>query len=266
MAKTDIWMPLFIGDYLADTTRLTTEQHGAYLLLIMDYWRNGAPPDDDAILANITKMALKEWKKIKAAVLSFFNLVNGFWLHSRIDRELARKAAEARWGKSQPEQIQNTSSSNAPSNAPSIPQAVHKECPLTSPSPSLKPLKSRAGALASRLPPDWTPSEEDIRFCEKERPELDPQAVGSLFRDYWIAQPGVKGRKTDWAATWRNWVRKETGGYRSPAPIKSSLPWYSNDSSILAKGAEFNLSPRPGESMNDFKGRIQAAIDKKGHL
>lgn len=28
------------------------------------------------------------------------------------------------------------------------------------------------------------------------------------FRDYWAAQPGQKGVKTDWPATWRNWVRR----------------------------------------------------------
>ena len=39
-----------------------------------------------------------------------------------------------------------------------------------------------------------------------------PAAANALeldrFRDYWAAQPGAKGRKTDWAATWRNWARR----------------------------------------------------------
>ena len=27
------------------------------------------------------------------------------------------------------------------------------------------------------------------------------------FKDYWVAQPGQKGVKLDWLATWRNWCR-----------------------------------------------------------
>lgn len=36
------------------------------------------------------------------------------------------------------------------------------------------------------------------------------RAIAELekFRDYWAALPGQKGVKTDWPATWRNWVRR----------------------------------------------------------
>lgn len=71
------------------------------------------------------------------------------------------------------------------------------------------PAKPSPAARGAALPKDWEPDDEQISFCRQERPDLDPRAVASRFRDYWIAQPGAKGRKSDWPATWRNWVRNE---------------------------------------------------------
>lgn len=64
-------------------------------------------------------------------------------------------------------------------------------------------------APATRLPEDWMPSDDDVKFCRTTRPDLDPFAIADGFRDYWIAVPGVKGKKASWSATWRNWIRNQ---------------------------------------------------------
>ena len=75
-----------------------------------------------------------------------------------------------------------------------------------------EPRKSSHGSrlTLTELPEGWK------RFAEAERPDLDPVEVWKRFRDYWIAVPGAKGRKVDWLATWRNWVRRESAAKKQP--------------------------------------------------
>ncbi len=132
--KTEIWMPLYIGDYLADTAYLTTEQHGAYLLLIMAYWRNGPPPDNDTILESLTKMAPDAWSIARAVLGRYFVIQDGVWRHSRIEREIekaqknraaahekASRAADSRWAKERERKML---------------EALPQQCASPSPSPS----------------------------------------------------------------------------------------------------------------------------------
>ncbi|HEY0912339.1 MAG TPA: DUF1376 domain-containing protein [Bradyrhizobium sp.] len=81
------WMPLYVGDYLGDTGHLTTMQHGAYLLLMMHYWRKGELPDDDRQLSKIAKLPLRTWCEYRATLQDFF--YDG-WKHKRIDAELEK--------------------------------------------------------------------------------------------------------------------------------------------------------------------------------
>lgn len=72
-AKPDVWMPFYIGDYLADTLHLDAEQHGAYLLLLMAAWmRGGDLPNDDAQLQRIARCDKAAWKRVKPVVIGFF--------------------------------------------------------------------------------------------------------------------------------------------------------------------------------------------------
>ncbi len=81
------WMPLWIDDYMAATATLTTQEHGAYLLLIFHYWREGSLPEDDKKLARIVRLSLKEWMAIREVIAGFF--FDG-WKHKRVEKELAK--------------------------------------------------------------------------------------------------------------------------------------------------------------------------------
>lgn len=142
--KVDVWMPLWIGAYLADTMKLTTIQHGAYLLLLIAYWRERKPlADIDDELRSITKLERAEWKRNRPVLAQFFRVGDGIWWHKRVEAEIqaaearakkssekASKAAQARWGDKgkQP-------SSNAPSMPQALPEDMHEECPTPSPTP-----------------------------------------------------------------------------------------------------------------------------------
>lgn len=85
------YMPLYVADYLADAAHLTTEEHGAYLLLIMTYWQRGKPlPADPSRLANIARMTNERWTDVQRTLSEFFVIDNGVWSHNRIEAELSK--------------------------------------------------------------------------------------------------------------------------------------------------------------------------------
>lgn len=61
-----------------------------------------------------------------------------------------------------------------------------------------------------------------------------------------------------WAGFKAHWPRD--GGENASQTKQGAPPWYSSEALILAKGNELGLAARPGESMGDFKGRINAKI------
>lgn len=69
-------LPLWTDAYLADTTHLRTEEHGAYLLLLMAAWRRAdcSLPDDDEILARTARLPLSKWKAIRPVLEPFWKV------------------------------------------------------------------------------------------------------------------------------------------------------------------------------------------------
>ena len=79
-------------------------------------------------------------------------------------------------------------------------------CAPPSASPSAPAAPTKTG---TRLPEDWTLPEPWRQWATETRPDLDAETVADSFRDFWVAKPGKDGRKADWLATWRNWVRNQ---------------------------------------------------------
>lgn len=92
-------MPLLVDKYLGDTTHLTTEQHGAYMLLLMAMWkRDGQLLVADGQLAAITRLQPARWKAHKPVLMEFFTATGDRITQKRLSEELerAKKSTEAK--------------------------------------------------------------------------------------------------------------------------------------------------------------------------
>lgn len=148
--KGDTWMPLYVSDYLKKTRRLSTAQHGAYFLLLLEAWtHNGIIPSDDASLARIVGMSTREWRAAKPVLLGFWDVCEGGFTQDRVQKELARAKElieqRSRAGKASAEarERQRTFNERSTSVATETPtEPLRKSRP--SPSPSLTTFENNA--------------------------------------------------------------------------------------------------------------------------
>lgn len=76
---------------------------------------------------------------------------------------------------------------------------------------AIAPVVERSPAVAKgghALPEGWSPDPDDfLKALDLIGPERAATEL-EKFSDYWRAVPGAKGRKLDWSATYRNWIRR----------------------------------------------------------
>ena len=66
------------------------------------------------------------------------------------------------------------------------------------------------------------------------------------------------------ATTWLNQARYQDEIDLAPTVSKKpQIPWYSNDELTLAKGRELGINPHPGETMGQYRSRLQASMHSK---
>lgn len=87
------WYPRYSGDYRAKTAGLSLIQHGAYTLLLDEYYNTGKPLDANAsVLHRIcSALALEEQEAINFVLSRFFVLTDKGYINKRAEEELAKR-------------------------------------------------------------------------------------------------------------------------------------------------------------------------------
>jgi len=194
-----------IGDFIKDTSNLDDHQLATYLRMLWVYYANEKPLAD--AIEDIAFAVRSDEKTVRLLLKHFFEETPEGWRHSRCDREIAdyhsksekaRNSANARWNNTNGMRTHSERNANATKNdANQEPRTKNQY---------IKKEQQRG----TRLPVDFVLPNDWIVFCQQERQDLNPHKVFYEFKDYCTALPSGKGTKTDWAATWRNWVRRQS--------------------------------------------------------
>lgn len=141
-----------------------------------------------------------------------------------------------------PDQGEQGASAAQPNDGKSDPRSYGEDQEKTK-TPSVSRRAPRS-ATATRVPDDFVPDEKMREWfaAEKLGQVIDGRWEHDKFMDYWRAEPGTKGRKLDWPATWRRWMRTaadRAGTNGSFARAVSAPP----GNSLMPAGAPSNYRP-----------------------
>lgn len=206
------FMQLYVSDYLGDTLHLTTEQHGAYMLLLLAMWNGGGDlPADPKFLCRVTRCTASRWARIGADVMAFFTVENGRLTNARLGLEL-KKAQE----KSIQRAVFGSQGGKAKAlkdNKPALAKATGLPCHLPEPEPD-KSIEAKAshpvkpGKVRTGFDLFWGPYPLKVGkkaalkawLAAKDLPPVD--AVLAAVEAYKLAKPPDR----DWChpATWLN--------------------------------------------------------------
>ena len=208
------YYPFHVSDYIHDTAHLSNEEDLAFRRLLDLYYTQEKPiPNRTQEVARRIRMSKQE-NAVQTVLEEFFSFdfEKGHWYHKRCDETIAAYQTKAERNR------KVGKLGGRPKHNPEKTQTVSKSNPNQEPITNNQEPKVKSNR-GSRLPAEFSLSDDWKAFCQQERQDLNPHKVFAEFKDYWIAQPGQKGVKTDWDATWRNWVRRQNAPRQNHADI-----------------------------------------------
>lgn len=189
------WIKLYIDDYLSATTALSATEHGAYLLLLMWYYRNGPLPNDIQFLGKVARLRPDSVRKVVPLILQRFFVEQRndtaehhgvtSWRHTRADKELAQvieksKASSAAARRSH--EVRKAGAAVSQAQTPDIRTQNKKPTPPDSDSDvalSGKKERVRVSKPAPTGEPGLVLTEEEIQKYERRYPKI-PKLRGQI--------------------------------------------------------------------------------------
>jgi uncharacterized protein YdaU (DUF1376 family) len=172
------YMQFYVADYLADTTHLTAEEHGAYMLLLFSYWQTGKPLRIDR-LATVARIPNDRWPSVAETLSEFFHITETHWIQFRVESDLESVNSKV------------VTASNA-GKASAKAKALKKQQELNDRSTSVDdPLQRNGNHIDTDTDTD------------KNRTTLLPPEGEDLFPKFWALYP----RKQDKAKAQKAWTK-----------------------------------------------------------
>ena len=234
------------NDYIADTLDLSLEEHGIYFLLLALCARQPTlsfPDDRTLIRRSLPALRSCKFKAATEKILErFFVLKDGRYSNEALSKvlladqrrnengkktrfkrplqmndinDLAEISPLAKKNRKKNVVFEHTKTSDINELAKISPLAknltttnIYKKDSYIDSSSKQEDNGVLTKRRATRLPPDWKPTEADIAMALEEgfSGEMLNREI-ARFRDYWDAKAGQNATKVNWSATFRNWIR-----------------------------------------------------------
>ncbi|WP_218239550.1 DUF1376 domain-containing protein [Pseudomonas sp. Choline-02u-1] len=162
------YMQFYVADYLADTTHLTAEEHGAYMLLLFSYWQTGKPLRIDR-LATVARIPNERWPSVADTLSEFFHVTETHWVQFRVEADLEAVNSKV------------VTASNA-GKASARAKALKKQQELNDRSTNVDDTLQRNG------------NHKDTDTDTDKNKNNTPPMVDDLFPKFWKMYPNKKGK------------------------------------------------------------------------
>lgn len=105
-------------------------------------------------------------------------------------------------------------------------------------------LSAQSRKLGTRLPEPFIVTDEMKDWFAKNCPHVAAKFEHDKFLDHWRGKPGKEGRKLDWIATWRNWMRtaEDRSGPRSRTASRQQAEQSATDA-LFGRSVEREIGP-----------------------